>query len=205
MFAWLRDVLRPAPADPPAKIVCGLGNPGHSYMNTRHNAGYRVVARLAAQAGGKWVQHRRLANLCRVEIDGVRVLLVQPLTFMNLSGRAVKPLLRRWHLSPEALLVIHDDLDLPPGSIRLRPGGSSGGHKGVQSIIDHLNSTAFCRLRIGIGRPQDGSVVDYVLMPFTRKERQDMEAVWDYACDAARCWIAEGIEAAMNRFNRRAP
>lgn len=151
------------------------------------------------------MQHRHLANLCRVEIGGMRVLLVQPLTFMNLSGRAVKPLLCRWRLAPEQLLVIHDDLDLPPGSIRLRPGGGSGGHKGIQSIIDHLNSAGFSRLRIGIGRPREGAVVDYVLQPFSREERQALENVWDYACEAARCWVSDGIDAAMNRFNKRAP
>lgn len=204
MFAWLRKVLKSVPGDQPVKIICGLGNPGPSYVNTRHNAGYRVVERIAARARGKWSKYKSLAKLCLVEIEDQQVLLVQPLTYMNLSGRAVAPLMRRWSLAFNDLLVVHDDLDLPPGSIRLRPGGGSGGHKGVSSIIDYLQSKDFARLRIGIGRPVDGAeTVDYVLQTFPWEERETLDAVWEQAADAACCWVTDGINTAMNRFNRR--
>jgi PTH1 family peptidyl-tRNA hydrolase len=204
MFAWLRKMRKAVPDEQPARIICGLGNPGPSYANTRHNAGYLVVERIAARCGGKWSKYKNLAKLSPVEIDGQQVLLVQPLTYMNLSGRAVAPLLRRWSLPLTDLLVVHDDLDLPPGSIRLRPGGSSGGHKGIQSIIDHLQSRDFARLRIGIGRPVDGAeTVDYVLQAFPWEIRESLDAVWEQAADAACCWVSDGIDIAMNRFNRR--
>jgi PTH1 family peptidyl-tRNA hydrolase len=191
MIAWLRKLTHPGNciSDSPEKVILGLGNPGPRYAQTRHNAGFRVVERIAGT--GKWTRQRGLASICTVEIDGIMVLLVRPLTFMNLSGKAIQPLLRQLGLQPQDLLVIHDDLDLPSGSIRLRPGGGSGGHKGVQSIIDHLGSRDFARLRIGIGRPVEGAdPVEYVLEPFPWEERPFFEDVWKLSGDAARWWAS---------------
>jgi len=204
MFKRLLEWLRPGGrTGSPEKVIIGLGNPGHRYARTRHNAGFTVVERMAGKSG-EWKDYRRLASICPIEIDGTAVMLVRPLTFMNNSGEAVEALLSRWDLGPEDLLVIYDDLDLPVGSIRLRPGGGSGGHKGVQSIIDSLQCQSFARLRIGIGRPPENKdVVDYVLKPFSPEERSVLEDVWQLAADAARCWVKMGIETAMNRYNRK--
>jgi len=204
MFKRLLEWLRPGGrTGSPDKVIIGLGNPGHRYARTRHNAGFTVVERMAGKSG-EWKDYRRLASICQVKIDGTAVMLVRPLTFMNNSGEAVEALLSRWDLGPEDLLVIYDDLDLPVGSIRLRPGGGSGGHKGVQSIIDSLQCQSFARLRIGIGRPPaNKDVVDYVLKPFSPEERSVLEDVWQLAADAARCWVKMGIETAMNRYNRK--
>jgi PTH1 family peptidyl-tRNA hydrolase len=204
MFKRLLEWLRPGGrTGSPEKVIIGLGNPGHRYARTRHNAGFAVVERIAGNRG-EWKDFRRLASICPVQVDGTAVMLVRPLTYMNLSGEAVEALLSYWNLDPEDMLVIHDDLDLPVGSIRLRPGGGSGGHKGVQSIIDCLQCQSFARLRIGIGRPPAGEdVVEYVLKPFSLEERSALEDVWELAADAACCWVKMGIETAMNRYNRR--
>lgn len=203
MFKRLLEWLRPGGrTGSPEKLIIGLGNPGLRYARTRHNAGFAVVERIAGKSG-EWKDHR-LASISPVQIDGTAVMLVRPLTYMNLSGKAVEVLLSHWNLDIEDMLVIHDDLDLPVGSIRLRPGGGSGGHKGVQSIIDSLQCQSFARLRIGIGRPPAGEdVVDYVLKPFSPEERSVLEGVWELAADAACCWVKMGIETAMNRYNRR--
>jgi PTH1 family peptidyl-tRNA hydrolase len=205
MIKRLREWLRPGGrTGSPERVITGLGNPGHRYARTRHNAGFEVVERIAGKNGG-WKDYRRLASICSVQIEGTEVMLVRPLTFMNLSGEAVKHLLSHWNLSPEDLLVIHDDLDLSVGSIRLRPGGGPGGHKGVKSIIDCLQCRSFARLRIGIGRPPAGEdTVEYVLEPFSLEERSKLEDIWELAADAARCWVKSGIETAMNHYNRRA-
>ena len=169
MFAWLRKLTHPRNSitGSAAKLILGLGNPGPRYAQTRHNAGFRAVESISGSRDG-WKKYRSLASICTVEIEDMLVVLVRPLTFMNLSGKAVQPLLRQLHLQPQDLLVIHDDLDLPLGKVRLRPGGGSGGHKGVQSVIEHLGSRNFARLRIGIGRPPEGTnPVDYVLDPFS--------------------------------------
>ncbi len=203
MFTWLRELVDPGDVKKasPEKAIVGLGNPGPRYAWTRHNAGFKLVESLADNSRG-WKKYRRLAGICTVEIAGRNVLLARPYTYMNLSGLAIKPLLRQLRLLPQDLLVVHDDLDLPAGRIRLRPGGGSGGHKGVQSVIDQLGSRDFARLRIGGGRPPQGmDAVDYVLKPFSWDERPFFEKAWSLAADAARCWAADGIEAAMNRYN----
>jgi len=207
MFARLRELFarngRVQAAE--YKLICGLGNPGPRYANTRHNAGYQVVARLARAHGGEWSKFHSQAQVCNIEIGGCPVLLVQPLTYMNSSGLAVRPIMRKWDVAPASLLVISDDLDLPFGSIRLRPGGSAGGHRGIQSIIDNLGTHHFPRLRIGIGRPpEDEDAVSYVLSPFPRDDRERLAEILEDAAAAAACWVAEGIDAAMNRYNRNA-
>jgi PTH1 family peptidyl-tRNA hydrolase len=205
MLKRLRGLFTRGAQQPIEKMICGLGNPGPSYANTRHNAGFRVVAGIAFTRGIKdaaWATNSGLARFCAAEIEGVAVALVQPLTFMNLSGQAVRPLLRRYNLAPADLLVIHDDLDLPFGAIRLRAAGSAGGHRGVQSIIDDLGTQEFARLRIGIGHPPEGEdAVAYVLGLVPWDLRQQWGGVLEQAVAAAQGWASLGLETAMNRFN----
>jgi PTH1 family peptidyl-tRNA hydrolase len=205
MLGRLRGLFTRGAEQPSEKMICGLGNPGPSYTNTRHNAGYRVVAGIASAGGIKdaaWTMNRGLARFCAADVAGAPVALVQPLTFMNLSGQAVRPLLRRFNLTAADLLVVHDDLDLPFGAIRLRAEGSAGGHRGVQSIIDELGTREFTRLRIGIGRPPEGEeAVAYVLGLIAWDLRQQWDGVLDQAVAAAQAWVSLGLEAAMNRFN----
>lgn len=182
-------------------VICGLGNPGPRYMKNRHNVGFHCLDLLAEKWGLRFERVRFKAYLAMGTVEGRRVLLAKPLTFMNDSGESVAPLVR-WHKVPPAqLLVIYDDLDLPLGKIRLRPGGSSGGHKGVASIIEKLGSADFPRLRIGIGRPERGDPVDYVLSDFTAEQRLVMEGAYTQAVAAVECFLREGIKEAMNRFN----
>jgi PTH1 family peptidyl-tRNA hydrolase len=203
---FARRARQPA-RQPIEKMICGLGNPGPSYAHTRHNIGYQVVERLAAAADrSAWAVRSGQARLCEVSIGGTGVLLVQPLTFMNRSGEAVRPLLRRLRLAPADLLVVCDDLDLPFGAIRLRAAGSAGGHRGVQSIIDQLGTQEFPRLRVGIGRPPEGEdPVSYVLGLIPRNDRQQLDQALDQAAAAARTWVTAGLEATMNSFNTASP
>jgi PTH1 family peptidyl-tRNA hydrolase len=205
MLGRLRGLFARGAQQPIEKMICGLGNPGPSYANTRHNAGYRVVAGIASARGIKdaaWTTNRGMARFCAADVEGAAVALVQPLTFMNLSGQAVRPLLRRFNLAAADLLVVHDDLDLPFGAIRLRAGGGAGGHRGVQSIIDDLGTQEFARLRIGIGRPPEGEdAVAYVLGLVPWDLRQQWDGVPEQAVAAAQGWASLGLEAAMNRFN----
>jgi PTH1 family peptidyl-tRNA hydrolase len=203
MISWLRKLIQSGDqvSVSPKKIIVGLGNPGPRYARTLHNAGFLTVDTIAGSSA-KWKKWRSLASLCIIEVEGVTVFLVKPSTYMNLSGKAVQPILRQMDLSPQDLLVIHDDMDLPSGKIRLRPGGGSGGHKGIQSIIDHLQSRDFARLRIGVERPPVGvDPAEYVLQHIPYEERPFFNDLWRRAGDAARCWAAQGIETAMNRYN----
>ena len=184
-------------------LIVGLGNPGAEYATTRHNAGYSLVAKLAERWKVDWRNERKFkARVARAEREGCRVLLCQPRTFMNASGEAVKAVVNFYHLPLENLLVVVDDADLPLGEVRLRAGGSSGGHHGLESIEEHLGTQAFARLRLGIGR-KDGAreITDYVLDRFAAAEAVLMEKVLGQAADQAECWLADGIEMAMNRFN----
>jgi len=184
-------------------LIVGLGNPGAEYANTRHNAGYALAGKLAARWKAGWRNERKFrARVARAERDGKRVLLCQPQTFMNASGEAVRTLVDYYQLPLENVLAAVDDADLPLGEIRLRPGGSSGGHHGLESIRQHLDTMAFARLRLGIGR-KDGAreITDYVLDRFAEPEAALMEKVLSRAADQAECWLDEGIETAMNRFN----
>lgn len=182
----------------PIRLVVGLGNPGPGYANTRHNFGFMAVERLGAA--------RRLdfhsSRFGRLAGGGRGLGLLQPLTFMNLSGNAVGPYLR-WHrLDVRQMLVLVDDLDLPLGKIRVRLNGSAGGHNGLKSLIAVLKTERFARIRLGIGRPPDGvPVVDYVLSPFFPHEREAVERALDLAAAAATMAIDEGVAAAMNHFN----
>ncbi len=184
-------------------LVVGLGNPGRKYAGTRHNLGFQVVEILSrALSSERPVQHSGVLY-ARAKLSSEQLILAQPLTYMNRSGRAVLELLRRYQVEPRRLILIYDDLDLPQGVIRLRYGGGSGGHRGVNSVIDALETQDFIRLRIGIGRPHHGlEAADFVLSPLTCEEREYLDQAVKQASLAVQCIVAESLEAAMNKFNR---
>ncbi|HOB29633.1 MAG TPA: aminoacyl-tRNA hydrolase [Bacillota bacterium] len=178
-----------------------MGNPGEQYHGTRHNLGYRVVESFSRSIKAGRSFHLRNSLCATADYGSQRVLLAQPLTFMNRSGRAVAELLQRYHLDPGQLVIIYDDLDLPPGRIRLRYGGGSGGHRGVQSIIDTIETADFLRLRIGIGKPLSGEASAYVLEIPPFKEQKLLDRAVERAVEALNLLLERGPEAAMNRFN----
>jgi PTH1 family peptidyl-tRNA hydrolase len=186
------------------RLIAGLGNPGPGYAETRHNIGFVLAERLAAEWKAQWKMERKFsARLATLERAGQRVILCQPQTFMNDSGEAIGALARFYQLPPDRLLVMVDDADLPLGQIRLRPEGSSGGHHGLESIEQQLGSRAYPRLRLGIGRRADDGreITDYVLGRFSAEERLVMAEVVERAAQQADCWLSEGIAQAMNQFN----
>jgi PTH1 family peptidyl-tRNA hydrolase len=186
------------------RLIAGLGNPGPDYAGTRHNIGFVLAERLAAGWKAAWKMERKFrARLATVERAGQRVILCQPQTFMNESGEAVGALARFYQLTPERILVVVDDADLPLGQIRLRPEGSSGGHHGLESIEQQLGSRAYPRLRLGIGRraEDDREITDYVLGRFSAAERLVITEVVERAAQQVDCWLSEGIAQAMNQFN----
>jgi PTH1 family peptidyl-tRNA hydrolase len=182
-------------------VIVGLGNPGPEYSGSRHNVGFQCVRWLAKKHGLSFDGSRAHARIAQGTILGKPVVLARPQTFMNLSGQAVNGLLQWLRLTPGDIVVIHDDLDLPLGRLRLRPGGSAGGHRGIRSIIDSLGSQDFARLRVGIGRPEGNDAVDYVLGDFNAAERQVMAQSYARAAEAVECILTQGLEVAMNRFN----
>jgi PTH1 family peptidyl-tRNA hydrolase len=184
-------------------LIAGLGNPGVQYAKTRHNAGFLVVGRLAARWEAVWTAEKRFkARLARAARSGVNVLLCKPQTYMNASGEAVAPLMAFYRVPPGRFLAVIDDADLPLGEIRLRRGGSSGGHHGLESIERHLGTTAFARQRIGIGRAAGArEITGYVLGRFHPAEAAVADRVVEVACDQLVCWLTAGIDKAMNRFN----
>jgi len=183
------------------KLVVGLGNPGSKYDGTRHNIGFEVVDRLARGGSGAAFARKFDGQVAEAEIDYRRVLLLKPETFMNLSGRSVAQALRFYKLEPADLLVVCDDLSLPLGKLRLRPGGSDGGQKGLRDITAHLGTEQFSRLRIGIGQRGEADASDYVLSRFRSAERPIIDDALILATQAVAVWATQGIEAAMNRFN----
>ncbi len=183
------------------KLVVGLGNPGPRYQETRHNVGFRVVAELAHQEGWK-LRPTPWWRSGRGRLAGSQVVLAQPLTFMNDSGRAVLGLLQELGLGAGELMVVCDDLNLELGCLRLRRAGSSGGHKGLASVVRYLGGEDFTRLRLGLGSPV-GEAVEFVLSPFEPGERPVIDQAVAQAADALCCWVADGIEEAMNRYNRK--
>ena len=199
-------------ADPAAWLVVGLGNPGEQYSQNRHNAGAWTVNELARRLGTQLKAQGRSIRIGYGEIGGERVALVRPRTYVNESGRAVDQALRACGAELEQTIVVYDELDLPLGAVRLREGGGAGGHNGLKSIIAETSSE-FARVRIGIGRPQDGNeptrdpdlVADYVLTDPVGEERATLEETTRYAADAVEAIVAEGVERASSRFNRRGP
>ncbi|MGQ9512534.1 aminoacyl-tRNA hydrolase [Thermodesulfitimonas sp.] len=185
-------------------LIVGLGNPGALYAGTRHNIGFTVVERLAERYGARFREARAKALVAVIRVGGAAVMLALPQTFMNLSGQAVGALLGELALSPAQMMLVYDDLDLPLGRIRLLPRGSSGGHKGVESVIAAVGTADFPRLRVGIGRPlSDGDVAAYVLSRFAPEEEELVQAVREVAVAALECVLREGLVQAMNKFNRR--
>ena len=186
------------------RALVGLGNPGLGYARSRHNAGARVVGLLWRKyCRGKGIRKKYV--LYRVEeVSGLAVFVARVRSYMNESGEPVKRFLEEVGVEAKDLLVIHDDLDLPPGTLRFRRGGSSGGHKGVQSIIEALATDGFARLKIGIGRPggKEREVVDFVLSPPSGREKEILKKTEAVAAEAAWLWVKEGIDYCMNRFNR---
>lgn len=186
------------------RLIIGLGNPGPDYENTRHNAGFMVVDRIAEQVGIALRREEAASILGEGRWRGRPIALAKPLTFMNRSGQAFQALRRRYGLTPADILVIYDDIALPLGSIRLRERGSAGGHNGIQSIIDHLNSTDFPRLRVGIGDSfSRGGQVSFVLEPFRDEERPGAEESIATATEAALTFVRDGMLTAMNLYNKR--
>lgn len=184
------------------KLIIGLGNPDRRYQHTRHNVGWEVIDRLARRLGVAVDQEDGWALVGSAKVGRHRVLLAKPQTYVNLSGAAAAHLRRRHRVRLDDLVVIVDDLDLPLGRLRLRPGGSHGGHNGLRSIIDAVGGDAFPRLRVGIGRPPEGvDPADHVLTRFTPEERAVMDPALERAADAVETVIREGLHAAMNRFN----
>jgi PTH1 family peptidyl-tRNA hydrolase len=183
-------------------LIVGLGNPGPKYVANRHNVGFRCLERLAAAHGLTFGKRQKKARVALGAICGRRVVLAQPQTFMNESGQAVASLARFYHVPPERLLVVYDDLDLPLGTVRMRPEGSSGGHKGMSSIVGQLGDQNFPRLRIGIGRPPGQmDPVDYVLQNFSADEEPLVDKTLEWAVAAVETWLVEGVEMAMSRHN----
>lgn len=183
-------------------LVVGLGNPGPEYAETRHNAGFDVLVCLARRQGARWSRPLGVrGETARIRL-GREVVLLRPLTFMNVSGDAVRPVLRKLRLSPSEVVLVYDDMDLPAGRLRLRGGGGSGGHRGVASVIAALGTEAFPRVRLGIGRPPEGrDAADYVLSRLPAGERAAWNAVVERAADAVACICARGLDPAMQRFN----
>ena len=187
------------------KLVAGLGNPGPRYAESRHNIGYLVVDELARRWAADVSRYDRDFEglIGEAQAEGQRVLLLKPMTFMNLSGRSVAAVRRFYKLATQDVLVIYDDLDLPVGQLRVRAGGSAGGHIGMTDVLQQLATDEVPRVRIGIGKVHPSATVEYVLSRFEPDERPLMEAALTTAADAATCWLRAGIDAAMNQFNRR--
>ncbi len=193
---------RGTPAD---LLVVGLGNPGAEYEGTRHNVGAEVVRRLADRHGARLRKAKERAVVDEVVVGGRRLALAVPMTYMNLSGEAVAPLVRRHGITdPHDLVVVHDELDLPVGRIKLKVGGGLAGNNGLKSIKAHLHTDDFVRVRIGIGRPPGRAEgADHVLKRPGKADRAELDIVVVEAADAVEAILAEGVEAAMNRFNSR--
>lgn len=185
------------------RLILGLGNPGATYAKTRHNAGFWVVEKAAARWGGRLVR-RGLAQRASVRHGSELIELAGTLDFMNVTGPPLKGLLREYQLSPDDLILVHDDLDLEPGRLRIKQSGGHGGHNGIRSVIDALGTSEFLRLKIGIGRPAPGQdSADYVLEAVTDEEMEIIEPCLERAVDALESLIHRGTETAMNQFNVR--
>ena len=186
------------------ETYCGIGNPGSTYDKTRHNIGFDVIDELADRFGMPLSQSKFNGVYSIVHKSGKKIILLKPLTYMNLSGESIRPIMDYYDIEVEDLLVIYDDLDLPIGKIRLRQKGSPGGHNGIKSTIAHLGTQSFNRIRIGINRPPAGmKVTDYVLGRFTQEERQDMQAVIEECADACEDWLDKPFLEVMNGFNAK--
>jgi PTH1 family peptidyl-tRNA hydrolase len=188
--------------DIPTKLIVGLGNPGKEYEGTRHNIGFQVLDLFARLNSISLIKRDFRGLVGDGRFQDTRVFLLKPQTYMNLSGESVAALLRQKPIAAADILVVADDIALPLGKLRLRPGGSAGGHNGLKSLIAHLHTQDFPRLRFGVGAPRDPSVqIDFVLGHFSRREQEEVDESCEQAVAAIEVWLKEGIEPAMNRFN----
>jgi PTH1 family peptidyl-tRNA hydrolase len=187
-----------------AWMIAGLGNPDEHYRRSRHNLGFMVVDRLAQRYGAKLSERRFKAHLGRCLIEGQSIMLAQPQTYMNASGDALAPLLGYFKVEPARLIVIHDELDLTAGTLRIKRGGGHAGNNGVRSIIDTLGTGDFVRIRVGVGRPPGRDAVGFVLEPLTREEMAVFEPLIERAADAAAAIVSVGAQRAMGTFNQHA-
>jgi len=192
------------------KLIVGLGNPGRGYANNRHNIGFVCLNHFAKMQGIRFDKKQGRARIGLGEVAGSKVVVARPQTYMNLSGQSVSFLVKKFTVSPNDLIVIHDDLDLSLGKIRIRQDGSSGGHKGIGSIITELGSPNFIRIRVGIGRPvknegitefSEDEIIAYVLSDFTSDENQAITQLIPIVSEAILCILTDGPVAAMNRYN----
>jgi PTH1 family peptidyl-tRNA hydrolase len=184
-------------------LVAGLGNPGREYADTRHNVGFMVADELARRHGGSW-RAKFSGDLAEMRLDGLRLAVLKPQTYMNESGRSVGAAARFFRVEPESILVVHDEVDLEPGRLQARLGGGLAGHNGLRSVAQHLGTPEFARLRIGVGRPERSDprpVADFVLSPFHTEV--DVEGLVARAADAVETVAHDGVEEAQNRFNER--
>lgn len=187
-------------------LVVGLGNPGNEYAHTRHNVGADVVELLARRHGGKLHGTKGRARSDEVRIGTRRVALAIPLTYMNDSGEAVAGLMRRLGVEPEQIVIVHDELDLPPAVLRVKVGGGLAGHNGLRSIKQHLHTDEFMRVRIGVGKPPSKERgADHVLSKVSKRDREAMDVTLEDAADAVELIVSDGVQAAMNRYNARTP
>ena len=192
----------PRTGTPADLLVVGLGNPGEEYARTKHNVGAEVVDVLAARHGGRLRKGKERALVDEVHIDGHRVALAIPLTFMNDSGESVRLLVRRYGVTPQELVVVHDELDLPVATLQVKSGGGLAGHNGLRSITSHLHSDAFQRIRIGVGKPSSKEHgADHVLSRFSKRARAEVDVTIQEAADAVEVIASDGVDAAMNRYN----
>jgi len=184
-------------------LVVGLGNPGDEYARTRHNVGAEVVELLARRHGARLRKAKKEHALVdEVRIGGFRVALAVPLTYMNDSGQAVQALARRFGVTTEQIVVVHDELDLPVAVLRIKSGGGLAGHNGLKSIKQHLHDDRFARVRIGVGKPQSREQgADHVLNRFSKRERTEVDVTLEQAADAVETIVADGVDTAMNRCN----
>ena len=191
--------------DTPADlVVVGLGNPGDQYAGSRHNVGAEAVALLADRHGQQLRRSREASLVAEIRVDGRRVVLAFPQTFMNKSGEAVRPLVRRWNIADhlDRLVVIHDELDLPPGRIKVKNGGGLAGHNGLSSIKSHLHTADFTRIRIGVGKPPNPAAgADYVLKRPGRADRDVLDDAVEQAAEAALALLDHPVDVVMSRFN----
>jgi peptidyl-tRNA hydrolase, PTH1 family len=194
--------LRPRRGTPADLLVVGLGNPGDEYRGSRHNLGAEVVELLARRHGGRLRKRKERALVDEVTIDGRRVALAIPLTYVNDSGNAVGALVRRFGVDPEQLVVVHDELDLPVAELKVKSGGGLAGHNGLRSIVEHLHTQDFQRVRIGVGKPVSKERgADHVLNRFGKRERAEVDVTVEQAADAVETIVRDGVDVAMNRFN----
>jgi PTH1 family peptidyl-tRNA hydrolase len=188
----------------PVYLIVGLGNPGREYRMTRHNIGFMAIDTLASSLNCKLTKVQFKAIIGTSLLANNKIILAKPQTFMNLSGQAVSSLMHFYKIPPQNLMIINDDIDLPLGTVRIRPAGGSAGQKGIESIIARLGTQDFPRLRLGIGRPPGQMIpADYVLQSFSSGESEVLQAVLDRAVDAVKLFVSEDLDAAMNKFNGR--